>query len=61
MHSVPALHCACDSLMKDYFYKPPINKLSLTFLEKSLESAYRISYQEEVCMCVCEREGAMLR
>ncbi|XP_026181640.1 adenylate cyclase type 9 isoform X2 [Mastacembelus armatus] len=37
-----------DSLMKDYFYKPPINKLSLTFLEKSLESAYRISYQEEV-------------
>lgn len=45
--------CACDSLMKDYFYKPPINKLSLTFLEKSLESAYRISYQEEVCVCVC--------
>ncbi|XP_059203869.1 adenylate cyclase type 9-like isoform X2 [Centropristis striata] len=37
-----------DSLMKDYFYRPPINKLSLTFLEKSLESAYRISYQEEV-------------
>ncbi|KAM9393708.1 adenylate cyclase type 9 [Pholidichthys leucotaenia] len=37
-----------DSLMKDYFYKPPINKLSLTFLDKSLESAYRISYQEEV-------------
>ncbi|XP_071329738.1 adenylate cyclase type 9-like [Trachinotus anak] len=37
-----------DSLMKDYFYKPPINKLSLTFLERSLESAYRISYQEEV-------------
>ncbi|KAF3700176.1 Adenylate cyclase type 9 [Channa argus] len=37
-----------DSLMKDYFYKPPINKLSLTFLEISLESAYRISYQEEV-------------
>lgn len=39
-----------NSLMKDYFYKPPINKLSITFLEKSLESAYRISYQEEVCM-----------
>lgn len=39
-----------DSLMKDYFYKPPINKLSLTFLEKSLESAYRISYQEEVSL-----------
>lgn len=38
--------------MKDYFYKPPINKLSLTFLEKSLESAYRISYQEEVCVCM---------
>lgn len=37
-----------DSLMKDYFYKPPINKLSLTFLEKSLESDYRVSYQEEV-------------
>lgn len=37
-----------DSLMKDYFYKPPINKLSVTFLEKSLESAYRISYQEEI-------------
>uniref|UniRef100_A0A665VAR7 adenylate cyclase n=1 Tax=Echeneis naucrates TaxID=173247 RepID=A0A665VAR7_ECHNA len=37
-----------DSLMKDYFYKPPLNKLSLTFLEKSLESTYRISYQEEV-------------
>ncbi|KAM9843964.1 adenylate cyclase type 9 [Aulostomus maculatus] len=37
-----------DSLMKDYFYRPPINKLSLTFLDKSLESAYRISYQEEV-------------
>ncbi|XP_069558920.1 adenylate cyclase type 9-like isoform X1 [Brachyistius frenatus] len=37
-----------DSLMKDYFYKPPINKLSLTFLERSLESAYRKSYQEEV-------------
>ncbi|RVE69542.1 hypothetical protein OJAV_G00078750 [Oryzias javanicus] len=37
-----------DSLMKDYFYKPPLNKLSLTFLERSLESAYRISYQEEV-------------
>lgn len=39
--------------MKDYFYRPPINKLSLTFLERSLESAYRISYQEEVCVCVC--------
>uniref|UniRef100_A0A3B3U016 adenylate cyclase n=1 Tax=Poecilia latipinna TaxID=48699 RepID=A0A3B3U016_9TELE len=37
-----------DSLMKDYFYKPPLHKLSLTFLERSLESAYRISYQEEV-------------
>ncbi|XP_053706838.1 adenylate cyclase type 9-like [Synchiropus splendidus] len=37
-----------DSLMKDYFYRPPINKLSLTFLERSLESNYRISYQEEV-------------
>nr|XP_061805596.1 adenylate cyclase type 9-like [Nerophis lumbriciformis] len=37
-----------DSLMKDYFYRPPINKLCLTFLDKSLESAYQISYQEEV-------------
>ncbi|KAM7386892.1 hypothetical protein PAMA_009492 [Pampus argenteus] len=37
-----------DSLMKDYFYRPPINKLSLTFLERTLESAYRISFQEEV-------------
>ncbi|KAG7267962.1 hypothetical protein CRUP_011924 [Coryphaenoides rupestris] len=37
-----------DSLMKDYFYKPPINKLSHTFLDRSLESAYRCSYQKEV-------------
>ncbi|CAK6962987.1 adenylate cyclase type 9-like [Scomber scombrus] len=37
-----------DSLMKDYFYRPPINKLSLTFLEGTLESAYRINFQEEV-------------
>lgn len=37
-----------DSLMKDYFFKPPINKLSLNFLKKPLESAYRTSYQEEV-------------
>ncbi|XP_030645564.1 adenylate cyclase type 9 [Chanos chanos] len=37
-----------DSLMKDYFFKPPINKLSHTFLDKSLETAYRTSYQEEV-------------
>ncbi|XP_060715012.1 adenylate cyclase type 9 [Tachysurus vachellii] len=37
-----------DSLMKDYFFKPPINKLSLNFLEKSLESAYRKNYQQEV-------------
>lgn len=44
------LYYVCDSLMKDYFYKPPINQLSLTFLDKSLESAYRISYQEEVCI-----------
>lgn len=36
------------SLMKDYFFKPPINKLSLNFLEKSLESAYRKNYQQEV-------------
>ncbi|XP_043079067.1 adenylate cyclase type 9 [Puntigrus tetrazona] len=37
-----------DSLMKDYFFKPPINKLSLNFLETSLESAYRTSYHEQV-------------
>ncbi|KAL0993435.1 hypothetical protein UPYG_G00107840 [Umbra pygmaea] len=37
-----------DSLMKDYFFKPPIHKLSHTFLDRSLESAYRTSYQEEV-------------
>ncbi|XP_058891605.1 adenylate cyclase type 9 isoform X2 [Acipenser ruthenus] len=37
-----------DSLMKDYFFKPPINKLSLNFLEKDLEMTYRISYQKEV-------------
>ncbi|XP_023666351.2 adenylate cyclase type 9 [Paramormyrops kingsleyae] len=37
-----------DSLMKDYFFKPPINRVSLNFLEMSLESAYRTSYQEEV-------------
>ncbi|XP_026864951.2 adenylate cyclase type 9-like [Electrophorus electricus] len=39
-----------DSLMKDYFSKPPITKLSHNFLDKSLESAYRTSYQEEVEM-----------
>ncbi|CAJ1053210.1 adenylate cyclase type 9 [Xyrichtys novacula] len=37
-----------DSLMKDYFFKPPINKLSLNFLERPLEKAYRSSYKEEV-------------
>ncbi|XP_009993780.1 PREDICTED: adenylate cyclase type 9 [Chaetura pelagica] len=37
-----------DSLMKDYFFKPPINKLSLNFLDKNLEKAYRSNYQEEV-------------
>ncbi|TRY97279.1 hypothetical protein DNTS_020574 [Danionella cerebrum] len=37
-----------DSLMKDYFFKPPINALSHTFIDKSLESAYRTSYQDEV-------------
>ena len=34
--------------MKDYFFKPPINKISLNFLERPLETAYRVSYQEEV-------------
>lgn len=37
-----------DSLMKDYFFKPPINKLSLNFLDQDLEMAYRSSYREEV-------------
>ncbi|XP_069570702.1 adenylate cyclase type 9 [Brachyistius frenatus] len=37
-----------DSLMNDYFFKPPINKISLNFLEKPLEKAYRSSYKEEV-------------
>ncbi|NXA50683.1 ADCY9 cyclase, partial [Nothocercus julius] len=37
-----------DSLMKDYFFKPPINKLSLNFLDQDLETTYRTSYQEEV-------------
>ncbi|KAM9769892.1 adenylate cyclase type 9 [Menidia menidia] len=37
-----------DSLMKDYFFKPPINKISLNFLERPLEKAYRNSYKEEM-------------
>ncbi|XP_054636175.1 adenylate cyclase type 9 [Dunckerocampus dactyliophorus] len=37
-----------DSLMKDYFFKPPINKISLTFLDRPLEKAYRSSYKDEV-------------
>lgn len=37
-----------NSLMKDNFFKPPINKISLNFLERSLENAYRSSYKEEV-------------
>ncbi|CAG06080.1 unnamed protein product, partial [Tetraodon nigroviridis] len=37
-----------DSLMKDYFFKPPINKISLNFLERPLEKAYHSSYKEEV-------------
>ncbi|KYO32377.1 adenylate cyclase type 9 isoform A [Alligator mississippiensis] len=37
-----------DSLMKDYFFKPPINQLSLNFLDRDLEMTYRTSYQEEV-------------
>lgn len=36
------------SLMKDYFFKPPINKISLNFLERPLEKAYHSSYKEEV-------------
>ncbi|XP_053551249.1 adenylate cyclase type 9 [Bombina bombina] len=37
-----------DSLMKDYFFKPPINRLSLNFLDTELETSYRASYQQEV-------------
>lgn len=37
-----------DSLMKDYFFKPPINQFSLNFLDQELECAYRTSYQQEV-------------
>ncbi|XP_027628966.1 adenylate cyclase type 9 isoform X3 [Tupaia chinensis] len=37
-----------DSLMKDYFFKPPINQFSLNFLDQELERSYRTSYQEEV-------------
>ncbi|XP_028299824.1 adenylate cyclase type 9 [Gouania willdenowi] len=37
-----------DSLMKDYFFKPPINKISLNFLERPLETAYRSNYKKEV-------------
>ncbi|XP_019744737.1 adenylate cyclase type 9 isoform X2 [Hippocampus comes] len=37
-----------DSLMKDYFFKPPINKISLNFLDQPLETAYRSSYKDEV-------------
>ncbi|XP_062954822.1 adenylate cyclase type 9 isoform X1 [Cynocephalus volans] len=37
-----------DSLMKDYFFKPPINQFSLNFLDQELERSYRVSYQEEV-------------
>lgn len=40
--------CFLSSLMKDYFFKPPISKLSLNFLDQDLEMAYRTSYQEEV-------------
>lgn len=38
-----------SSLMKDYFFKPPINQFSLNFLDQELERSYRSSYQEEVC------------
>ncbi|XP_028830348.1 adenylate cyclase type 9-like [Denticeps clupeoides] len=37
-----------DSLMDEYIFKPPLNKLSLNFLQPSLELAYRTSYQKEV-------------
>ncbi|KAI4890466.1 hypothetical protein NFI96_021843, partial [Prochilodus magdalenae] len=37
-----------ESLMKEYFSKPPITKLSHNFLDKSLEKSYRTSYQKEV-------------
>uniref|UniRef100_UPI00358E61EC adenylate cyclase type 9 isoform X2 n=1 Tax=Myxine glutinosa TaxID=7769 RepID=UPI00358E61EC len=37
-----------DWLMDDYFFKPPINKISLSFLKPDLEKTYQASYQEEV-------------
>ncbi|XP_077574412.1 adenylate cyclase type 9 [Stigmatopora nigra] len=47
-----------DSLMKDYFFKPPINKISLTFLDRPLETAYRSSYKDEVQNPVQEKTFA---
>uniref|UniRef100_A0A8C4RBA1 adenylate cyclase n=1 Tax=Eptatretus burgeri TaxID=7764 RepID=A0A8C4RBA1_EPTBU len=37
-----------DWLMDDYFFNPPINKISLSFLKRHLEKTYQASYQEEV-------------
>ncbi|KAM9819064.1 adenylate cyclase type 9 [Syngnathus typhle] len=47
-----------DSLMKDYFFKPPINKISLNFLDRPLETAYRSSYKDEVKNLVQEQTFA---
>ncbi|XP_068177692.1 adenylate cyclase type 9 [Antennarius striatus] len=45
-HFVDVIREEC--VMKDYFFKPPINKISLNFLARPLEKAYRNSYKEEV-------------
>lgn len=48
LNKLMSILSSLSSLMKDYFFKPPINKLSLNFLDQDLEMAYRTSYQEEV-------------
>uniref|UniRef100_UPI00398EF31F adenylate cyclase type 9 isoform X1 n=1 Tax=Pristiophorus japonicus TaxID=55135 RepID=UPI00398EF31F len=47
-----------DRLMDEYFFKPPINKFSLNFLDSSLEKAYRGSYQDEVVNNASEKTFA---
>ncbi|XP_007891803.2 adenylate cyclase type 9 [Callorhinchus milii] len=47
-----------DSQMNEYFSKPPINKISLNFLDSSLEKAYRGSYQDEVVNNASEKTFA---
>ncbi|XP_043567405.1 adenylate cyclase type 9 isoform X1 [Chiloscyllium plagiosum] len=47
-----------DRLMDEYFFKPPINKFSLNFLDSGLEKAYRGSYQDEVVNNASEKTFA---